>query len=246
MRRRRCRAWPLDVRALGSICSPSRRTSSMDPRAWVRSTCAPAHARPGAARELRRRSGTGLRPGTLAVHQIAGFGVACELLQRLQPAEARRLGELGERLWQGLASLGGVHLNGADAPRVPGIVNLSFEGVEGESLFSALAALAVSTGVGLPFGQRRALLRAARPRARCAPRGELAALQPGPLQHRPDIDRAVSEVRAVVGRLRALSPAGAVRPAGGAWPAGAASAGRPAPRLRARGYAFSCLPMATV
>ena len=55
----------------------------------------------------------GLRPGTLATHQIVGLGVACELAARLVGEEQPRLTALRERLWNGLAGLGGMHLNGA-------------------------------------------------------------------------------------------------------------------------------------
>ena len=155
----------------------------------------------------------GLRPGTLAVHQIAGFGAACELLGRLQPAEGDRLGELGERLWQGLSGLGGVHRNGAEASRVPGIENLSFEGVEGESLFSALTGLALSTGSACSSasGEASYVLRALGRDARLAESSLRFSL--GRFTTAADLDRAVSEVRQVVERLRALSPAAA----GAAW-----------------------------
>ena len=49
----------------------------------------------------------GLRPGTLPVHQIAGFGAACEILARELAAEGARLRVLTERLWEGLRPLGG-------------------------------------------------------------------------------------------------------------------------------------------
>jgi cysteine desulfurase len=152
----------------------------------------------------------GLRPGTLAVHQIAGFGAACELLQRLRPAEADRLGELGERLWRGLAGLGGVHRNGADAPRVPGIENLSFEGVEGESLFGALEGLALSTGSACNSASSEPsyVLRALGRDARLAESSLRFSL--GRFSTAAEVDRAVSDVRHVVERLRALSPAGAL------------------------------------
>ena len=88
----------------------------------------------------------GLRPGTLPTHQIVGFGIACEIARRELGAERVRLEGLRERLWQGLAPLGGMHENGAGAPTVPGILNVSFEGVEGESLVTGLGELAVSTG----------------------------------------------------------------------------------------------------
>jgi cysteine desulfurase len=162
-----------------------------------------------------------LRPGTLAVHQIAGFGAACELLRQSQPAEARRLGELGERLWQGLSGLGGLHRNGAQASRVPGIENISFEGVEGESLFSALDGLALSTGSACNSAAREPsyVLRALGRDARLAESSLRFSL--GRFSTAAEVDRAVSEVRRVVERLRALSPAG---PQAAGW-GGAGAAG---------------------
>ena len=93
-----------------------------------------------------------LRPGTLATHQIVGFGAACELAAAELPAESARLLRLRERLWAGLEALGGTHLNGAAVPRVPGILNVSFEGVQGESLVAGLTGLAVSTGAACSSG----------------------------------------------------------------------------------------------
>src|SRR5262249_10881550 len=71
----------------------------------------------------------GLRPGTLPTHQIAGFAAACELARWALAVEPRVLEQLRERLWEGLSRLEGVHLNGQGAPRLPGILNVSFEGV---------------------------------------------------------------------------------------------------------------------
>ncbi len=42
----------------------------------------------------------GLRAGTLATHQIVGFGQACELAAQRREAEAARLAGLRQRLWQ--------------------------------------------------------------------------------------------------------------------------------------------------
>jgi len=88
----------------------------------------------------------GLRAGTLATHQIAGFGLACSLVEAARASESARLTRLRERLWQGLADLPGVLLNGHPAQRAPGILNVTFAEVEGESLFRALPQLVVSTG----------------------------------------------------------------------------------------------------
>ena len=51
-----------------------------------------------------------------------------------------------EAFLAGLLSLDGVSLNGSESRRFPGIVNLSFDGVEAESLMLGLRDLAVSSG----------------------------------------------------------------------------------------------------
>jgi cysteine desulfurase len=89
----------------------------------------------------------GLRAGTVATHQVVGMGLAFALAQASPPSEAERVAALRERLWQGLASLGGVLRNGDAQRSVPHVLNVSFEGVEGESLLAAVRGqLAVSTG----------------------------------------------------------------------------------------------------
>jgi cysteine desulfurase len=89
----------------------------------------------------------GLRAGTVPTHQVVGMGLAFELAHAAAPAEAKRIASLRDRLWQGLASLGGTLRNGDAARSVPHILNVSFEGVEGESLLAALRGrVAVSTG----------------------------------------------------------------------------------------------------
>jgi cysteine desulfurase len=89
----------------------------------------------------------GLRSGTLATHQIVGMGVAFELCGQMLEAETARLGALRERLWRGLARIGGVLRNGAAESCVPNLLNVSIEGVEGESLLASLSArIALSTG----------------------------------------------------------------------------------------------------
>src|ERR1700687_2408147 len=88
----------------------------------------------------------GLRSGTLAVHQIVGFGVACELAAAAWPTDAERCERLRARLWLGLKSIDGVLLNGHATRRVAGILNVSFPGIEGESLLMGLSELSLSTG----------------------------------------------------------------------------------------------------
>jgi cysteine desulfurase len=88
----------------------------------------------------------GLRSGTLAVHQIVGFGVACELAAAAWQHDADHCEVLRARLWQGLQAIDGVLLNGHATRRVAGILNVSFTGIEGESLLMGLTELSLSTG----------------------------------------------------------------------------------------------------
>ncbi|MGH8306228.1 MAG: aminotransferase class V-fold PLP-dependent enzyme, partial [Steroidobacteraceae bacterium] len=148
-----------------------------------------------------------LRPGTLATHQIVGFGVACELAAQQLAAEGPRLTALRERLWGALAALGGTHLNGAAAPRAPGILNVSFEGVEGESLVTGLAGLAVSTGAACNSASADAsyVLRALGRDPQLAASSLRFSL--GRFTQAADVDFAANAVRHELARLRALSPA---------------------------------------
>ncbi len=89
----------------------------------------------------------GLRAGTVPTHQVVGMGLAFELARSHWESEAVRLRALRERLWRGLELLGGTERNGAAAQCVPQLLNVSFAGVEGESLLAAVhGRLAVSAG----------------------------------------------------------------------------------------------------
>ncbi len=89
----------------------------------------------------------GLRSGTLPVPLVVGFGRALELCLSELPAEGPRLRALRERLLARLREgLGGVHLNGAPEARLPGNLNLSFDGVDAAALLLALPDVALSTG----------------------------------------------------------------------------------------------------
>jgi len=104
----------------------------------------------------------GMRSGTLNVPGIVGFGKAVEISLAERDDEARRLRLLRQRLFAGITGeLTGVSLNGPPLPalesdgslppgvedrRLPGNLNLSFEGVEGEALLMSLKDIAVSSG----------------------------------------------------------------------------------------------------
>lgn len=88
----------------------------------------------------------GMRSGTLATHQIVGMGTAFEIAGQVLAEETARIRELRDRFWQGIQDLPGVQLNGALEPRVCGILNIAFAGIEGESMMMALKDLAISSG----------------------------------------------------------------------------------------------------
>jgi cysteine desulfurase len=104
----------------------------------------------------------GLRSGTLNVPGIVGFGKAIEIARVEMDSEAKHLRLLRDRLFESIRSrLDGVSLNGPPLPRIapdgalaseetewrlPGNLNLSFAGVEGEALLMGMKDVAVSSG----------------------------------------------------------------------------------------------------
>ncbi|HTP40529.1 MAG TPA: IscS subfamily cysteine desulfurase [Steroidobacteraceae bacterium] len=148
----------------------------------------------------------GLRSGTLPVHQIVGMGAAAEVALADMAGDTARLEALRQRLWQGLADLPGALLNGHPTQRLASLLNVSFEGVEGESLLFGLPELAVSTGSACnserdePSYVLRALGRDTET-AQSSLRFSL-----GRFTTAEDIDGAIQAVRREVLRLRKLAP----------------------------------------
>jgi cysteine desulfurase len=88
----------------------------------------------------------GMRSGTLPAHQIVGMGQAFGIAAERLEGEVDHLEALRAQFIEGLSDLSGVSLNGSDEHRVPGILNLGFEGVDAETLMLGLRDLAVSSG----------------------------------------------------------------------------------------------------
>lgn len=89
----------------------------------------------------------GLRSGTLNVPGIVGLGKACEIAGKHGPEESCRTTGLRNRLRDKLLeSLDDVAINGSMEHRLPGNLNVSFAGVEGEELLTALDDIALSSG----------------------------------------------------------------------------------------------------
>ena len=89
----------------------------------------------------------GFRSGTLYPPQIVGFAKAVELGLAAMESERDRLIGLRQQLWAGLQLLGGLHLNGHAVQRLPGNLNVSFDGVDGQALLLGLrGTVALSSG----------------------------------------------------------------------------------------------------
>lgn len=88
----------------------------------------------------------GLRSGTLATHQCVGMGAAAALAAEFLETEPARVATLRDKLWDGIAELSGVKLNGHPEARVSGHLNVAFAGCDGEMLLLSLRDLAVSSG----------------------------------------------------------------------------------------------------
>ena len=116
----------------------------------------------------------GLRPGTLDVPAIVGFGKAAELA--VDEMDADRVGALRGRLVAGLRDLvPGLRVNGAGAPRIPQNANILFPGTDADDVMMRMKDVAVSSGaacsssspgpshvllaIGLPEKDARASLR---------------------------------------------------------------------------------------
>jgi cysteine desulfurase len=146
-----------------------------------------------------------LRSGTVATHQVVGMGAAFSLARSAPQYETERIALLQDRLWHGLVSMGGVLRNGNGARSVPHLLNVSFEGVEGESLLAAIRPhIAVSTGSACTSIHQEPsyVLRALGRDDRLAESSLRFSL--GRFSSEADVDAAVSAVAFAVERLRRI------------------------------------------
>ena len=148
----------------------------------------------------------GMRSGTLATHQIVGMGEAFRIARADMKDESERIIKYRQRLWNGLKDMEEVYVNGDLASQVPGIMNVSFNFVEGESLIMSLPELAVSSGSACTSASLEPsyVLRA------LGMNDELAhsslRFSIGRFTTEEDIDNAIAQVRGAVEKLRELSP----------------------------------------
>ena len=109
---------------------------------YVRKGSKLARVQSGGSQERNRRAGTENVPG------IVGFGAALALALEVMDEEASQLRRLRDRLIDELTRLDGAHLNGHRTERLPGNINLSFEGADSESLLLALDFQGVAASSG--------------------------------------------------------------------------------------------------
>jgi len=88
----------------------------------------------------------GFRSGTLATHQIVGFGEAARLAKLEMASDNQRIRGLRDRLLKDLSGMEEIYVNGDLERRIPHNLNVSFNFVEGESLIMAIKDIAVSSG----------------------------------------------------------------------------------------------------
>lgn len=96
----------------------------------------------------------GHRAGTENVAYIVGMAAALEESCAVMEGKAKRLAALRDRVQEGLLKIPGARLNGDPENRLPGILNVSFEKTDGESLLFELdlKGIAASSGSACASG----------------------------------------------------------------------------------------------
>ena len=148
----------------------------------------------------------GMRSGTLPTHQIVGMGEAFRIARLEMAEEAPRLSVLRDRLLAGLREIDEIYVNGSATSRVPNILNVSFNYVEGESLIMAVRDLAVSSGSACTSASLEPsyVLRAMGRSDELAHSSIRFSL--GRFTTEAEVDFAIGLLREKVGKLRDMSP----------------------------------------
>lgn len=152
-----------------------------------------------------------IRPGTENVASLVGFGEAVRLASAERAVERRRVEGLRDRLLEGARRrLTGMTLNGESAERMYNVLNLTFEGIDGETLLMNLdlEGVCVSTGSACTAGSvepSHVLL--AMGLGASAARSTIR-LSLGRFTTESDIDGALCALETVVPRLRSSATGG--------------------------------------
>lgn len=150
----------------------------------------------------------GRRAGTENVASIVGLGKAIELAVESYPRNAPRVLAMRERLIDGLLQLPHTRLNGHRTKRLPGNLNISFVGVEGEALLLMLdnKGIAASSGSACTSGSldpSHVLLSIGLPHE--VAHGSLR-ISLSESNTDEDVDAILKAVPEVIERLRSISP----------------------------------------
>ena len=88
----------------------------------------------------------GMRSGTLATHQIVGMGEAYRIAKAEMEKDHKKVKNFHKKFLDKVKEIDHVYINGDLKNKVPNILNISFNFVEGESLIMGLKDIAVSSG----------------------------------------------------------------------------------------------------
>ena len=88
----------------------------------------------------------GMRSGTLATHQIVGMGEAFRIAKIEMEKDLAKVNAFHKRFLEKVEEIDHIYINGDLNNKVPNILNVSFNFVEGESLIMGLKDIAVSSG----------------------------------------------------------------------------------------------------
>lgn len=150
-----------------------------------------------------------LRPGTLPVHLIVGLGIAADLARQQMRSDLQKMRALNNLLWDSIKDLPGLVRNGAQEACYPGILNVSVQDVDGESLMLGMEPVCVASGAACnsTTGEPSTVLTAygrSDGMAQSAVRFSF-----GRSTMNTDIEAAIERYRWTVQRLQALAPAAA-------------------------------------
>jgi cysteine desulfurase len=147
-----------------------------------------------------------MRPGTSAVHQLLGIGLAAEIASWRLQDDLIHIQGLRKRLWDGISDLPGLSINGPAEGGFPGILNVSAQGVDGESLMLALLPVCVASGsaCNAKSGESSYVLRALGLDDHLAQSAIRFSI--GRHSSEDDIDIAIERYRKAVTKLRDMAP----------------------------------------
>ncbi|BEH03873.1 cysteine desulfurase [Candidatus Nasuia deltocephalinicola] len=87
-----------------------------------------------------------IRPGTLSVPQIIGFGESLSIIKSIFFYENLKIKNFKNIFFYELLKIDSIYLNGDFKYRIPHNLNISFNFIEGESLILSIYNIAISTG----------------------------------------------------------------------------------------------------